>query len=300
MKKNKAIIIITTDDRKSDRFIKFTNENQQEWVDGWCFDKTKKYALRKNSSQILFFDKIVDVLSNINETDNYLIIWVNQYLFSNKTKNLIQELNELYDNLIKKSFDAKVAVHNIPMVNYSFKPYSYSLEQTKQLRFQKIIIKNISDELILNSSANFNDIEEVFFHPLEYQKKNLINLWLPLTIDIQGLSEVQNDEKKFEKYFKEIQKENEYLNSLTSFPKDEDFPRWNEIIEELKKNNSYAECNPKSIAKMLLDETDFDKFRQDEKKYLEKTINDNDNPNFLPNWLQEVVKVIDAKLMQNS
>lgn len=287
----KAIIIVTTYNRKEDRFIECTNninddQYQQEWEDGWGFEKNKKYALRKQSSEIQYFDAIEDIENEINESDDRLIIWVNQYLFSQEI--LINKVNNLYNNLIKRSFDVKVAGHNIPMVKYSFKPYSYSLEQTKKLQFQKIIIKNINGEPILNASADFDDIEEVFFHPLDAQKKTLINLWLPLAIDIQGLSEVQNDETKASEYFNEIKKETTYLESLKSFPKDDEFPRWEEIKKELK--NDYEHFKPADLVNEICTKKNFSNF---DKKYLS-------NPNFLPNWLQEVVKVIDEKLSQNN
>ncbi len=116
-------------------------------------------------------------------------------------------------------------------------------------------------------------------------KKTLINLWLPLAIDIQGLSEVQNETHKADEYFNEIKMETDYLNLLKSFP-NEDFPNWEEIKNEL--GNGYKEFNPVKLVDEMINKsfTDFDK------KYFS-------DPSFLPNWLQEVVRVIDEKLKQN-
>lgn len=148
--------------------------------------------------------------------------------------------------------------------------------------------------------ANFQSIWSII---LEEQKKKLINLWLPLAIDIQGLSEVQSDTQKAEEYFNEIKNENEYLTSLLSFGKEEDFPRWQEIIEELMKEaktKPYAEFNPISIVDELKKENQtFDSFKNNDAKYLENKNGDILNPNFLPNWLQEVVSVIDLKISEN-
>lgn len=153
---------------------------------------------------------------------------------------------------------------------------------------------------------NFNFVWDWYWNKLdlEYQKKNIINLWLPLAIDIQGLSEVQNDKTKVEKYFQEIKNEIEYLKSLKSFPNDDEFPRWKEIKQALNNNEktkSYSDFNPKSIVEMLLsEETTLDSFKRSEAKYLGKEKDSNPNPNFLPNWLQEVVKVIDDKIKESS
>lgn len=146
-----------------------------------------------------------------------------------------------------------------------------------------------------------SQIDEKVFDSFEYDliKKNLINLWLPLAIDIQGLSEVQNDTENAPKYFEEIKKETEYLASLSSFPnnkegKNQDFPRWDEIKKnELK--NGYKDFNLVNLVEELTNK-DFNSFKTEKKKYLDSKIGDNPNPNFLPNWLQEVVNILDKKI----
>ncbi|MEM4230813.1 MAG: hypothetical protein QXF25_02975 [Candidatus Pacearchaeota archaeon] len=188
-------------------------------------------------------------------------------------------------------------------------PIYYSERYSEIFKFGLLGAVSIAEQAIENQGAdlfikkeNFEKIWEYYWNKLDlkYQKKKIINLWLPLAIDIQGLSEVQNDKEKADKYFEEIQKETDYLNSLKSFPKDDEFPRWNEIKQALNSKSetkSYADFNPNSIAETVLNtQTTFNSFKGDEAKYLEKEKDSNPNPNFLPNWLQEVVRVIEKKL----
>ena len=131
----------------------------------------------------------------------------------------------------------------------------------------------------------------------EEDKKILINLWLPLALDIQGLSEVQNDFKKAQKYFDEVRKElvdngkeTTYCESLKLFPNikeeevDDEIPEWNEIKEELQ--NCYKDFDPTEVVNQIAQNEDYSKFNN---KYFS-------DPKFLPNWLQEVVRVIDKKI----
>jgi len=61
---------------------------------------------------------------------------------------------------------------------------------------------------------NIDKVWEYYWYlrDLEHQKKNLINLWLPLAIDLQGLLEVEIDKRK--EYFLEIKKDEEYISYL--------------------------------------------------------------------------------------
>jgi len=133
---------------------------------------------------------------------------------------------------------------------------------------------------------------------LENHKKNIINLWLPLAIDIQGLSEVKDNQEKSNKYFTEINKENGYLNLLSSFSKEEDFPRWDEIKSTL--STDYKNFNPTELVSAIISAQDFNSFKLNDKQYLESKIGDNPNPNFLPNWLQEVVTIINKKINESA
>lgn len=284
----KAIIIITTKDNKENRFIKcdkkrITDSNyHQEWEDGWKFEKGKKYALSRNSKTIEYFDDINALVSLITAENDTLVIWVNQYLV--KDCDLKKDVTKLKEELTIKQFNVKIAQHNAPDDFEASQNYSLSTK-TESHKFKKIITKNSSSEPILNASADFDDIEEVFFHPLEVQKKKIINLWLPLAIDIQGLSEVQSDTQKAEEYFNEIKNENEYLTSLLSFGKEEDFPHWQEIKEKIK--NGYKDFDPTILVNHVSNIKDFSAFNT---HYFS-------DPKFLPKWLQEVVTVLDSKII---
>jgi len=135
----------------------------------------------------------------------------------------------------------------------------------------------------------------------EEDKKKLINLWLPLAIDIKGLNEVKNDLLKAKAYYEEIRKElivnkneTEYSKSLKSFPKfnedgqEEELPEWKEIKSMLKQG--YHNFDPINLVEHLTNTEDFSQF----KFFFFK------NPNFLPNWLEEVVDVIDNKIQGSS
>ena len=100
-------------------------------------------------------------------------------------------------------------------------------------------------------------------------------------------------------YFDEVKKETDYLESLKSFPNDDKFPRWEEIKNEL--NKGYKDFNPVELVNDLKKANSFDSFRRSDRKYLEKGAEHNPEPNFLPNWLQEVVSILDKKInAQNS
>jgi len=160
-----------------------------------------------------------------------------------------------------------------------------------------------------------------------YLKKMIIKLWLPLAIDIQGLSEVQNDTVKADEYFAEVKNETEYLESLKSFPKDDDFPRWAEIrdkngykefdfkkfLDALTNNDFGLLLNSTNYLRVEEEETEEIKKLKNEVAELEKKSNEEEyekkkkeleekmkNPNFLPNWLQDVVGVIDEKIKESS
>jgi hypothetical protein len=150
---------------------------------------------------------------------------------------------------------------------------------------------------------NFEFVCDWYWNKLDlvYQKKKIINLWLPLAIDIQGLSKVE--EKKRKSYYEAVRKEindngNEtnYYKKLTGFPKDDQFPEWTGIKEELK--NDFQNFNPAELVKALKDE-EYSSFKYNHAKYLDKIYNSGPNPNFLPNWLEEVTKILDAKINQD-
>jgi hypothetical protein len=125
----------------------------------------------------------------------------------------------------------------------------------------------------------------------EGQKKKLINLWMPLAIDILGLSEVEEEKRK--NYYNEIKteltipegKENDYCLSLKYFPKNTEFPGWEDIKSGL--DPKYKDFDPTKLVVEIYDK-DYNSFN--------KEFFNRDKPNFLPKWLQEVINKIDKEI----
>jgi len=206
--------------------------------------------------------------------------------------NLIEQ--KLKINFNKNELEIIIAVHWGGMENSSalrdqIEPITNRGFTLKNGKFYLTFYSDNNDEI---ASKSDNEIYSFIILRLEkltfeYHKRQIINRWLPLAIDIQGLSEVQNDIVKSKKYFEEIKKETEYLNSLSSFPKEEDFPRWEEIKEKLQ--NGYKDFNPIELVNEITNKS----FSNFDKKYYT-------DPNFLPHWLQEVVNIIDKKIKESS
>lgn len=129
---------------------------------------------------------------------------------------------------------------------------------------------------------------------LETQKKKLINTFLPLAIDIQGLSQLSNKEKK-EQYLKEIIQD---INSEG----DRIIEEWNEVKKVLAIDNDedvlseeYG-LNPSQKSKIKFpierENSSFSKgeliklFKKD--SWLEDE--------FLPKWLEEAVEILEKKI----
>lgn len=141
---------------------------------------------------------------------------------------------------------------------------------------------------------NFNKVWNYYWNELElnYQKKKLIDTFLPLAIDIQGLSEVSQDKKN--SYFKRIkatlQKKGEegktLFELLTNFPDDDFSAGWNEIKDLI--DSDYDKFSTKQLAEEI-SMNDFNAFSKSD--FLKP-----DNSWFLPKWLQHVVSKFDEKI----
>lgn len=302
----KAIIIITAAGRKKeDRFISCQND-EQEWVDGWGFLACKKYMYRLNSNSLLPSDDLCDLnLSNCSTC----IIWINQYKWNSQENEENQtELCDSMINLINKlnshRYSIQIAYHDLDgdildklknsEKSLTFKSYGL----TDREKFIKITKKQ-NDKYILDSGASFEKIEESFFQPLVYIKKKLINLWLPLAIDIQGLSEVYQKSQHAEnkeawrnkalEYWKEIKTSME--NGGKKF--EQLLEEHNKIIEESTLDGSADEKNEKFVNFLsnFLKNLDSTKNNELPKKYL----NPEDKNSFFPNWLEDYVRQLNEK-----
>lgn len=128
---------------------------------------------------------------------------------------------------------------------------------------------------------------------LEYQKKNLINLWLPLAIDMQGLrdfaekEEIKNineigDKHRINEYFKAIKedvKKYKYDNLI----------KWNELKGVLKeKNKEGIDLDlPDNLIEKVCSENSSIKEIND---YIKADVS------FLPEWMKKVIGIIDDKM----
>jgi hypothetical protein len=149
--------------------------------------------------------------------------------------------------------------------------------------------------------------------PVEEVKKKLINLWLPLAIDMQGLKEISEDPEKkrnAEAYFREIkdeyeneiktkeEKENQkdkkksktaFLSSL----KDEHAKVKVHLEEHAKDEVHLTETlkgfNPVDIVEAILDSHSYEDFMK--KPDMKKA-----DPNRFPDWFNKVTAILDEKI----
>jgi hypothetical protein len=244
------------------------------------------------------------------EDNGDLVICLNHascYNFCNEIKKY-EELNEellilLHENTPNKD----VTLHEIKekFVNHiveSFKDADgaiYYKKKLEQLGFLPTSGLRINSNAIINGQVkktHFNFVWESYCGPIsiESQKRKIKELWLPLTIDIQGLSEVK--EEKANDYFDQIKNEiiidgntkTDYCKSLETFHSEDNGPSWDKIRKQL--SGDFRDIDPIDIVNALVNSSDFNSFKNMGEKYLDKQINNKINPNFLPNWLEEIAK----------
>lgn len=225
------------------------------------------------------------------------------------------DFNNLISNFVKRKNPSELLVltHNNPESSRFSIPANSIIELSSEVLMMKV--KEFrggegSDEYIyynrrtgiINTSKNhymdqlmndnFYDVWEYFWEKLdlENQKKKLINHWLPLAIDIQGLSEVYQEfvktkktdcEEKVKKYWIDIKDSVKGFKQLLSALDEiaEDF-------EELKVDG--AERKKLNVFLDNLKTTEKDKLPV---KYL-----DPKGDFFFPHWLESFAKKLDEKL----
>jgi hypothetical protein len=138
---------------------------------------------------------------------------------------------------------------------------------------------------------NFDNLWDEYWNKIEIvdAKKKLIDTFLPLAIDIQGLSEV-----KEESYFNEIKESllvtdesgNSLYEFLTKFPESSLSSAWNEISQLI--DPDYRGFSPKELALEIYN-NDFNTFLKSDYLKTEESF-------FLPMWLQHVVSMFDEKI----
>lgn len=280
--------------------------------------KKSKLILIPNNNDF-FFNKYKSVVENVTLKDNYyrlyntdqkfmLILLRTDYEKINKefwTKEKLEELDKALTEIYSQD-KIVIAIHwggeeNNTYLNKYILPNTDANFKLNNGEGYLTFYSDSNDDISLKTHDNIYSflIDRVEKLSLDYQKKKLINLWLPLAIDIQGLSEVEN-----ENYYNDIKKElfhngieTEYYNSLKSFPKEGEFSRWEEIKEKLQ--SEYKNFNSSQLVELIYSK-DYSEFSKNKANYLDKKINGRTNPNYLPNWLQKVVEVFDDKIKGGS
>jgi hypothetical protein len=282
----KVLVIFTSKDNKTDRFIKHASNNEdfeQEWVDGWGFNQENIFMLRINDESPIGFNEFncfKTQLKNLLKDENGLkvIIWVNR-----KNFNKADSLNSL-KVLIEKT-EYKITIHNTYDVfkNVFNGSQNYSLEASKK----RIFIKVFTNEM-LNPNAKFEDIEEAFFGTLSKLKKKLIDTFLPLAVDIQGLNQMNKDGKGPASYFKDIKASLDQ--DLKDFPNGEFCSLGWGKIEKLIDIN-FQKFKPNDLVQKILTSTNLEEFKNDE--FLKPGCG-----NCLFDWIQHVVHKIELEIVK--
>ncbi len=211
----KVIIIITSPYGKTDRFIP-----GKEWEYAWRFENDKLFAYRIGNNQIAYCCDVNDLPQN----QFPIIIWVNTEKVLNKIpdrskpQKMKDTLNSIKTQLgISNIDEIRVAYHDVTLdyilEDLQAKSKTYSLAQGNESQFQKIL-KVDERGKYLDSSAPFEDIFECFFLNLpklfSILKHRIMNSFLDLDIDWQGVKEVSEKDKD---------KAKKYLNSILSSKK---------------------------------------------------------------------------------
>ncbi len=168
------------------------------------------------------------------------------------------------------------------------------------------------NDTVLIKKDNFEQIWDYYWNQLEldYQKKKIIDLFLPLTIDIQGLSEIEKEKK--DSYLKEVLTEynTDYPNKLSSEWKkvkeilapDDRMEVLGEAFRLTKQEKNKIQSPP--FFELLNDagtENKVKEFIENKvKEFIENNAqqyktNSKDNT-ALPVWLKDVVDLIDKKI----
>jgi len=145
---------------------------------------------------------------------------------------------------------------------------------------------NFTKENITN--LPWDDFWDKLYINLEEKKNRLIRLWLPLAIDIQGLSEVKENKKQ--EYFSEIKeyyKKNkidqsevdEIINSIKDDGIKEDIMHYKKKYEKILKN---IESNQNNL-----------------NKFYKKYVNNQNGENFFPSLLQKLIEKLDQQIKRD-
>lgn len=260
----------------------------------WTFEKNKKTKNNEyTDGELIEFKKY---------NHSYHI-----YLFAHQeveSETDIKDTNDKIENIIKDETNNEILIylHDEPWdPKKHFTKYQKPNKQNVVVQIRSGASKPIyGDEGILEASKNnftnenitelpWDDFWDELFINLEEKKNKLIQIWLPLAIDIQGLSEVKEKNKRQE-YFSDIKEY--YKNNKID---QSDIKEISEIFENenIKKQikKCTQECN--NILKKIKSNQEIESFYNNfitKEKPKEKPF---------PSLLQKLVEKIDQQIDQD-
>ncbi len=261
-----------------------------EWVEILKCNKAKFYNDSLNQITKNHSVRIAEIT-----LDNYTVLFVKENDYENKGEQLLN--NILINNKWKYIEPKYVAVHALKhyikdisqfknKVKYICDFHHYTEHESKidyefcqlLLEFLKYFENKQSAEAKNNCEEIIKKIEElskkIVLERLTLLKHRIITLWLPLAIDIQGLSEVNEDNAQ--NYFEKI-KEDNYLNEI-KYSINKQIDELNEILNGKKKINK----GEKEYLNTLIGEFNT---KSEIKDLNQEYLNQGDDL-FLPKWLE--------------
>jgi len=289
--------------------VSIENDSKEEYK-FYGFTKNHSYPEdpNKRDSQIIEFDyqdnDIKKLVEKLKKDNNQILVLLHAGYPDNYNvgENLYEHLQEL-DNVKVFIFSG----NDYWEVNGQQYPYQILLnlyqsdfdinaivinEEKKSLKIRKENIEKIWKYFYINDAEN---------KYLNKKKNELIKLWLPLAVDLQGLSEFDNDQESYKNYKKEVEKawDEEKICDL--------FKEHTKIVEEIEDkigDNKLKKYKIESKKKLKNLQNGIEEYlkslkvkkqdkkqdeKQDEKKV--KKINTEDEE-FLPKYLNDCIEDI--------
>ena len=160
-------------------------------------------------------------------------------------------------------------------------------------------IENVIKKIANNKDVNLDDLKSAFIP--DYKKKivelkhKIIKLWLPLAIDIQGLSEVINSDDKNNQandYWNKIKGSNDFTTLFDEHNKLINV--YNDFLEKYKELKITVKKENEGKLKIFIET--IDKNNINVNVLIEQNYLNPDNDFFLPKWLKKLAKTIDQKI----
>ena len=236
----------------------------------YCVQQLGQYLSKEESAAV--FSCIINDLLKLNEID---LNKENEIYFICHDRHIDERIDlEVFDNKKVKEFIGFIDPNLKRIINYDWLNIIAFKHESRNEIYSEVLLK-LSE---ITGDEIFKTINEISIKKKLYKyKQELISLWLPLAIDIQGLCEV--DEKFKNDYFNDL-KDNCSADLVTKHVQ-----LINEI-NKLTKKNIQTDEEKLSLLIMTLNNSNLDKI--EEKGYL--------NPDgifFLPKKLQQLSEQFD-------